>query len=136
MQRVNSSELGIEPIKGDRNCCTVLAWAAVFGCNVDKADKYLRRFGRKWRKGMLTYEIEDALKHCKRYKVVKGPYSSKKRVTLKRFTQEHSVGRYYVLVRGHALAVIDGVVVDHTDKPRRQVTGAYRVYSPQEVTSD
>lgn len=121
------------PNNKDKSYCTVSAWAKVFDSSFDKADLYLRRFGRSFGRGMKTVDIERALASVKRYKVVKGPYSRSNRVTLKQFVNNHPEGRFYVLVRGRALAIIDGVVYDHTEKPRRQVVFAVRVYSKENL---
>jgi hypothetical protein len=51
--------------------------------------------------------------------------------TIKTFLQKYKTGRYLVLVRGHALAVVDGVLVDNEgygeNGYRRPIENAYRV---------
>lgn len=42
-------------------------------------------------------------------------------------------GKYYIVSRGHAYAVIDGVIYDYKESKRRQVIGAWRVYTKDEV---
>ena len=69
--------------------------------------------------------LAESLKKTK-YKI--GPYSKTNRITLKNFLDKHSEGRFYVCVRGHALAVVDGVIYDYREGLRRQVTWAMRVY--------
>ena len=48
-------------------------------------------------------------------------------ISLAEFCRVHSTGRYWVRVTGHALAVINGKVYDHSRKVRRRVTDAWRV---------
>jgi hypothetical protein len=54
--------------------------------------------------------------------------SGMKRWTLARFCAEHPRGVFYVLVRGHALAIIDGRAVDNgrISGARCRITGAWK----------
>lgn len=117
----------------ERGDCTVLAWANVFDCSYEKAHAHMRKFGRKNKRGMLIHQIESAIFSCKKAKVRKGPYSRDNKITLKKFCDQHSEGRYYVLVRGHALCVKDGVIHDYKAGLRRQVHCAFRIYLEGEV---
>tara|TARA_Y100000588_G_scaffold170332_2_gene184166 strand:- start:649 stop:1080 length:432 start_codon:yes stop_codon:yes gene_type:complete len=137
MERINTSELD-ERVKyreetRDTNFCTVLALHCVTGVSMKDCNTYLGKFGRVFKKGMLINQIEEALSSTSKFFFKKGEYSNVNRITLKRFTEKHPEGRYYILVRGHALSVIDGVVYDYEDKPRRQVTRAWRCYTKEEV---
>lgn len=117
----------------DKGPCTVMTWANVFKCSPRDAKEWLIRFGYKsGRGGMTTEQVENAMKAVKKSTVVEGPYTRYNRISLQKFVEKHKEGRYYVLVRGHALAVIDGVVYDHTEKPRREVVRAFRVYLGRE----
>lgn len=82
---------------------------------------------------MTSKDVCSALESFKKFKVVKGEYSNRNRITLNQFVKKHPKGKYYVLHRGHAFAVVDGVVYDHTNGKRRQVTCAYRVYSQKDL---
>jgi hypothetical protein len=93
----------------------------------------MKKHGRQHRKGMKLDEIHAALKSCTKAKVKFGPYTQKNKIVLSKFVKQHSKGRYYVLVRGHALCVKDGVVHDYKDGPSRQVTFACRVYLEGEL---
>jgi hypothetical protein len=42
-----------------------------------------------------------------------------RKMSLKTFCQHNPVGTFYVLVRGHVLAVIDGVITDRTKAGKR-----------------
>lgn len=113
--------------------CTVVAWSLVFNCEYSKAHAYLKQHGRPNRRGMFTKEITSALKACKKSKIVFGPYSGSNRISIKEFLQKHNKGRYYILVRGHAIAVVDGVLYDYKEGMRRQITFAARVYLEGEI---
>ena len=118
-------ELGIK----DKGPCTAMAWATVFGCSPVDAREYLYNFGyRRGKGGMTTEQVIKALSAVKKSTVVRGPYTKQNQIRLQDFIKLHPQGRYYVLVRGHALAVIDGVVYDHKEGLRRVVTNAFRVY--------
>jgi hypothetical protein len=82
---------------------------------------------------MKISQIEAALKACRRAKIKFGPYDRKNRICVSHFVKKHPVGRYYVLVRGHAFCIKDGVVHDWKYGPRRQITFAARVYLEGEI---
>ena len=111
----------------ENNDCTVKALALALNTSYAKAHAHLKRFcGRPDRKGIVSRDVlPQSFKNTK-HRV--GPYTIRNKVTLKKFCELHPQGRYYVSVRGHAIAVVDGVVYDHSDRPRRQVTFAIRVY--------
>lgn len=117
----------------ESNDCTVMAWSNCFDAPYLHAHTWLSRYGRLPRRGMSKTELIVALDSCKKSKVRKGPYSRDNRISLSRFCKKHNTGRYYVLVRGHALCVKDGVVYDWYHGPRRQVTFAARVYLEGEL---
>lgn len=119
--------------KRETKDCVVMSWSNCFDAPYEKSWEYLKQFGRPWRRGMSLKDIKDALIACKKTKVKFGPYNSKNRVTLKKFTEKHPIGRYFVVVRGHALCVKDGVVYDHSERPGRQVVFAARVYLEGEI---
>lgn len=118
---------------GEINDCTVTAWAKVFDCPYSKAHFYMKRFGRHHRKGMTRKQIKNAFDSVKKAKIKEGPYSASNRICVSHFCKNHPKGRYYVLVRGHAFAIIDGVVYDYYDGPRRQITYAVRVYLEKDI---
>lgn len=113
--------------------CTVLAWCNVFDAPYVNSHAWLKKHGRRDRHGMSRKNVERAFAACKRVKVVNGPYSQKDRISVAAFCKKHPVGRYYVLVSGHAFAIKDGIVHDYKHGPRRQITGATRVYLPGEI---
>lgn len=121
---------------GDANCCTVIALACVTGNSYKQCYDYMRKYGRNHRDGMTTRDIERSLEGFKKFKAVKGPYSDSNRITLNQFIKKHPKGKYYVLHRGHAFAIVDGVVYDHSNKKRRQITCAYRVYDLKSLNKE
>lgn len=98
-----------------------------------ECDIYMKKYGRRFRKGMFDPQIESALNGMKKFKAKKGEYSDKNRICVSHFVKKHPKGKYYVLVRGHAFAIIDGVVYDYKEGGRRQITQAWRVYSQEEL---
>lgn len=129
MEFKNSAVMFSQNTKAMRetNDCTVKAFAVVFDTTYEKAHAHLKHnCGRQNRKGIVSREvIAPSLKKTK-YKI--GPYSKTNRITLKNFLEKHSEGRFYVCVRGHALAVVDGAIYDYKEGLRRQITWAMRVY--------
>lgn len=112
----------------ETNDCTVMAWSNLFDASYEKSHAFLAKHGRVRRRGMTKSSILKAFESVKKAKVAKGPYSRDNRITLSAFCKKHPIGRYYVLVFGHALVVKDGVVYDWKHGPRRQVTHATRIY--------
>lgn len=117
----------------ERNACTVVALHSVTGNSFDSCFEYMKLFGRKHRKGMLREDWGKALESMASFKVKQGEYSKNNRITVKQFIDKHPEGKYYVASRGHAYAIIDGVLWDHSTMLRRQITCAYRVYSQEDL---
>lgn len=118
---------------GDTNYCVLAALHFVTGQPMEVCNKFFMRYGRKYRKGMYTSEVVSALAKSRHYYFKKGNYNRNNKITINQFVKKHPVGKYYLVVRGHALAVIDGVVYDHSVRLTRRVHTAFRVYSPEEV---
>lgn len=117
----------------DKNSCVTLAWCTVFDCDYSKATRYLEKYGKTYRKGMLFSQIENAFSGVQKNKCVRGPYSRKNKITVGKFIKQHPTGRFFVVVRGHALSIIDGEIIDWNEKGlRRQVISAWRVYLTEE----
>lgn len=109
--------------------CTVVSFCEVWGAPYAAAHRHMKnQFGRKNRRGAETELCRDAIARCPKTRMAKREWDKKDRPTLKKFCEMHKEGRYWVFVHGHALAVIDGVVHDHTHGPRRKVKFAFRVY--------
>lgn len=108
----------------------VVSFATVWDAPYEAAHHHMKtQFERKNRRGVpYSKGRESAMQRCPKTIMRDGPYRKDNRISLERFCREHPVGRYWVFVSGHALAVIDGVIHDHSHKPRRMVQRAYRVY--------
>ena len=114
----------------ETNDCMVVSFAEVWGASYESAHRHLAMmFKRKPRRGVpYANGRERVVENCPKTKIRRGPYTQNNRISLGNFCKAHPVGRYWVFVSGHALAVIDGVIHDHSHKPRRMVQTAYRVY--------
>lgn len=118
-------ETFIEDIDNDdNNYCTVIALAVVTGNSFSDCQKYLSKFGRKKGKGLSTHNLENALNKTTKFHFKKGDYSFSNKITLNQFIKKHPKGKYYIVSRGHAYAVIDGVIYDYKESKRRQVIRA------------
>ena len=116
---------------GDTNFCSVLAVAVVADISYGKAFHAYRRVGRFTGKGthratqqmvLKKFNVSVRLDRDKTY-----GYEGK---TLNNVLRDckHWTGRYLVYVRGHVLAIRDGVCEDWTaEGSRRQVVSIYKV---------
>ena len=131
----------------DSNYCTVMALAATFGMSYDKAYDYASKewsrkkgrgvatltmlgsfpsaVGKEYAKKILSQEVI-RVKAEQDYKQPQG-HTVTRDMTLSTFSKKYPRGKYYILVKGHALAVINGEIVDHTDKPKRRIRYAWKV---------
>lgn len=132
-------------MNGDNNSCTVKALSATFGISYDEAYEYAAKtWGRVKGKGVFTSSIlrsfpdsfdssrtvfgttVERVKATKDYKQPDKTIKTRK-MTLATFATTYKTGTYYILVNGHALAVIDGEVVDFKEELGRKVKYAWRV---------
>ena len=104
--------------------CTVLALKSVTGWKETKCQRILDDGGRERNKG---FYIEAYLTKCKgkiedvKFKLAyrKSHWTDKdydcqqKLITLKKFADKNPIGVYYVCTKDHALAIINGVIVDN-----------------------
>jgi len=114
--------------KGERNDCVVRAVASTFGLEYNIAHRFVaEEFGRKPRKGTFNTAIKlSSLTNIKDipYSVIPKanltyPGSARHQknggkptnITLSMFIEKYPKGKYLVIKKGHALSVIDGVVV-------------------------
>ena len=143
--------------QAEKNDCAVRAVANAFEVGYDTAHKFAAEvLGRKAKRGVIGMEAKfNNMKIVKfsgasaqmslfpqanefKITVLKGmqlqnrAYTHKKvKFTVKTFMQSHSVGTYMITVKGHALTIKDGVVLDNPNYRfsgyRRPVVGAIRV---------
>lgn len=112
---------------GESKDCSVKALAIALDTSYRNAHRHLElRCGRVKGRGIMSSQVlPDSLRKTP-YKI--GPYSRTKKVSISRFCKDHPKGRFYIAVSGHAIAIVDGVVFDTVDAPRRMVKWAIRVY--------
>ena len=131
--------------EGDRNACTVYSFAACFQVPYDVAYEYASTmWGRFKGKGVSTHRIMITFGHTREsirevlgrpvnmvrarqdYKQPSGEIISRQ-MTLSTFCKQYPKGTYFVLVDRHALAIIDGEILDHSDMPKRRIKHAWKI---------
>ena len=127
-----------EIAKSERNDCVVRAFMVVLDMSYDKTHKWVKdNFNRMSRKGTYTSRylsnVVGRTKNRKRISlmgvspshkyVVKGKelfnpkYKGKKTCyTVKSFMEDYPTGRYFIIVKGHALALVDGVLYGNSSE--------------------
>lgn len=129
--------------KKETNDCTVYAFAAAFDLDYDTAHKEVAaRFGRVDKRGAKMFKVLEGLQvgdwvnNRVITQVISWPKSNYKcygeivprAVRLSSFTVKYAKGTYLILVRGHALTVRDGIVIDSTrPRPSSIVQYAFKV---------
>ncbi len=125
---------------GERSDCTVRALVKTAGLAYDDAHRWIaNHMFRDHRRGARTYLAVKAMnnvqqinnkkvKTLKRNRLTRFLNGADRKMSLKTFCQHNPVGTFYVLVRGHALAVIDGVITDRS-KAGKRVTHAWEFVS-------
>ena len=137
-------------LNGDQKNCSVLSLAAATNMSYDRAYTVAEKiWSRKIKKGVLAKEITNFFdansfvvndidqKFIGKKVGVRSAYVYKKtgkvnfcQMNLSTFAKQYSKGTYYVLVRGHALVVKEGEIVDHKyleSKTKRRVLNAWKI---------
>jgi hypothetical protein len=119
--------------KGERNDCVVRAFMVTLDVSYDIAHKWVKKmFKRQDRKGTYTSRyLSDVIGRVKNGKKLtmmgwcpKYAYGEEKKkqlltnpkykkitgYTVKSFMEQHPKGRYFIIVKGHALGLVDGVL--------------------------
>lgn len=139
MKYIKASSRGVSSADSVRfagkedNDCTVRALASANSMRYDKAHKLLKKFGRKDRKGAFfgtmlnaynevgfelktihgnTGTAKDARNICSYFGA---NYHFKKGITLGKLLPNLAIGNYIVNITGHAIAVVDGEIIDTSD---------------------
>ena len=116
---------------GDTNFCSVLAVAVVADISYGKAFHAYKREGRRTRTGTHLYTQNQVLKRFNlKTEIDWDKMQIYQRKTLNNVLRDCKrwTGRYLVYVRGHVLAIRDGVCEDWTaEGSRRQVVTIYKV---------
>lgn len=109
--------------RGETKDCTVVSLAQVLDIPYGEAHGIMRAHGRENGQGHHMHRPAESYPAV--FSKVQGiPHEG---ISLAEFCRAHKVGRYWVAVTGHALAVINGKVVDHSRGVRRRIDYAYRV---------
>jgi len=126
----------IKETKDDNNSCTVLALKSVTGWAETKCQTILSNGGRQTNRG---FDIKGFFEKCKgKVKNVKFTkvkdcryYRYNNTSTLKNFATHRNKGVYYVTTNNHALAIINGIIVDNLTGrqagDRREVRHVWKV---------
>lgn len=93
----------------EKNDCTVRAAAVRFTTSYTRAHELLESVGRRVGHGIRLNTIGNFLE--KMGLEVRKPLF---RITLNQFIKQNPKGRFYVVVRHHAVGIVDGVCVDTT----------------------
>ena len=121
--------LEISNSKNEKNDCGVTAIAIATGIGYDKAHKLFCLLGRKPRRGVSFNMLESAIQFIvgslPEFKVILKPNGSQYTgVTIGKALPK---GKYILLFRGHAAALVDGVIEDWTDGRRKRILGYFKV---------
>lgn len=114
----------------ERNCCTVVALACAMDWSFGKSLRHMAKHGRKPRRGMYASQWLPAMQDAanKSGKTVQH-IASVQGLTIGRFAKENPKGVFYIQVRGHALAVVNGKMQDWTAETagRRKILNCYKI---------
>ena len=125
---------------GERSDCTVRALVKTAGLVYDDAHRWIKnKMQRRDRRGPTLRAAIDAMNNTQQIngkkvkplghgRTCRFLNGAERKMSLKTFCQHNPVGTFYVLVRGHALAVIDGVITDRS-KAGKRVTHAWEFVS-------
>ena len=136
--------------KSETNDCVVRAISSAFEMHYDEAHQFVKvKFNRQNRKGTtffvggLRRMVDDKVKiNGKSFETMGNEYGHvsyevkvkgqmvKRNMTTGTFIKKYPVGKYLVVVRGHAFSIIDGAVVgnasDATMK-KRVINNAFKI---------
>jgi hypothetical protein len=130
---IETSAFGVSKI-GERNDCAVRAATNVLGIDYDSVHSVFKNNGRKSKKGTTTPVFFKSMKElgfsyvgsfgktkaARSSDFFSGAYFNvtkdhvNKSLTLGQFLKQVPFGKYVVCIAGHALAVVDGKIVDNT----------------------
>lgn len=108
----------------EHNDCVVRAFATAACVSYEAAHELFKRHGRKDRH--KTYPLTTKAVMAEAFPGLE-PRLHPCGTTLARFVEENHTGHYIVHVSGHALAVVDGVVHDWNERPRRIVKKSWKL---------
>lgn len=113
---------------GETNDCTVIATALITGWEYGDARQYLAELGRKPGCGFNTQLIARSLGGIGFGVTKLSPYRpGGAQYTMTTIGRRYRSGRYFVRIKGHVAAMVDGQVLDWTAGRRHKVTGVWKV---------
>ena len=114
--------------KRDYGYCTVIATATVCEMSYNRTYKKLERVGRKHRRGTwMFYEV------IRRQGYDMQKVENTRGMTVSKFAELYPKGTYLLHVRAHAIAIVDGVINDHTSeevlkrKSKRRIKNCHQI---------
>jgi hypothetical protein len=123
-------------VEFERNNCVPKALAALTQRPYPEVYNYLSGRGRRHGKGTRRVDSEAFLKDNGFVKLEwsqitqvynNGGYGVTRQMTLATFAKVYTKGHFMVYVRSHAVAVIDGKILDDWNSAGRRVTGAWEM---------
>lgn len=98
----------------EKNDCAVIALAIASGKSYDEAHKVMKKHGRNDRRGTSIYSIWQAALEVNPDAKFIGKYTKPcgAKYTARTITEALPKGNYIVIFRGHAAAMVDGVIED------------------------
>lgn len=112
----------------DRNQCAVIATTVASGRSYSSVWNEYRNRGRKKGKGVLVSTIGNVLYKFGFRKV--RDYNHlyvKENPTVLQFAKKYATGSYVLIVRGHALAIVDGEIFDNMATKRARIWEAWEL---------
>ncbi len=115
----------LEGVNSHKRNCTVLALAHVANIPYLKAFDIAKQAGRKDNKGfrsqkLIAFANKKFGRNCFRK-------TKRTAITVQKFCKKYPTGRYYVRKKGHAYAIIDGIVYDRIKpKPLERILEAWQ----------
>jgi len=110
----------------DNNNCTICALSTAAGIPYNEAYEIGKKAGRKNGRGFITSKLMKTARKCGiEYRKMKCGS-----ITIQKFLAKYPVGRFIVRRSGHAFAIIDGTIYDHTENtPLQRITDIWKVES-------
>lgn len=124
MRKYKDLDLVAKKYYKDSNFCSVVAVATVCNMSFGKARIKMEKAGRPHRKGAYQWHYHEVIKR-RGFKLE--PVYGFEGHHAKTMGKKLSSGTYLVSVRGHVLAIVDGVINDWSASRSHRVREVYRV---------
>lgn len=118
---------------GERNDCSVRSFSIAVGISYEKSHALFQFHGRQYGRrthGSITTRVIMSM--------TPGAYWARcwPNLTVSRFVGLHANGRYILHVRGHSIALVDGVVFDWSAHPHRRVLSFWKLPELTQVAKE